>query len=86
MLQMEMPLVAEPEQILTTAEVAKLLGVTIGSISHWIKEGYFPNAFRVNPRSRSYWRIPKSDVDAFIELRTRQRGYFYIPPQPPETE
>jgi len=81
MLQMEMQLVVEPEQILTTAEVAELLGVTIGSISHWIKEGYFPNAFRLNPRSRSYWRIPRKDVDAFIELRRTQRGFFYLPPK-----
>ncbi len=78
-MQMEMQLETELEETLTTEEVAKRLGVRVASINRWLKAGHFPNAWRINPYNQSRWRIPKSDVDAFIEKRTRQRGYFYIP-------
>ena len=82
MLQTEMLLTDESEKLLTSEEVADLLGVTVASISRWVRNGYFPNAWRINPHGKkSEWRIPKKDIDAFIELRMRQRGYFYIPPK-----
>ncbi len=86
MQQMEMVLVTEPDEFLRSVEVAMMLGVTVNTIGRWLKEGYFPNAYRINPRSRSHWRIPKKDVDAFIEERTRRRGYFYIPTKSPDTK
>ena len=80
MLQMEMLLVDENEELLTCAEVAEHLGVTIATISRWVRAGYFPNAWRINPHGhKSEWRIPKKDVEAFFELRRTQRGFFYIP-------
>ena len=81
-MQLEMIMVTKPDEILTSAQVAKMLGVTQTSISQWLKTGYFPNAYRINPRTRSPWRIPKSDVDAFVEERRKTRGYFYVPPDP----
>jgi len=81
MLQMELVLTNESEEMLTCAQVAKMLGVSKQSINRWVKEGHFPNAWRINPRLQSGWRIPKSDVDAFIALRRAQRGYFYVPPK-----
>ncbi len=86
MLQMELVLVDQNEELLTCAEVAARLGVTIASISRWVRAGYFPNAWRINPHGKSEWRIPKKDVDAFIELRRTQRGFFYTPTNPPETK
>jgi len=85
-MQLEMILVKEPEETLTSEEVAELLGVTEASINRWLKAGHFPNAWRINPYIRSRWRIPKSDVDAFFELRRKQRGFFYLPPKSPDTK
>jgi len=84
MLQMEMVLV-EPEA-LSCEEVAELLGVSPATIARWAGAGHFPNAYRINPHIKSRWRIPKSDVDAFFELRRTQRGFFYTPTNPPETK
>jgi predicted DNA-binding transcriptional regulator AlpA len=78
-MQMELTMVMEEEEILTAAQVSKRLGVTQASISKWCQLGYFPHAFRINPMTRSPWRIPKVDVDAFIEKRRKQYGYFRMP-------
>jgi excisionase family DNA binding protein len=68
------------EQIMTVTEAGQLLGVTAATIGQWCKAGYFPNAYRINPRMRrSPWRIPKRDIEAFIEERRQQRGYFRMP-------
>jgi len=70
----------EEEIFLTAPEVARMLGVTSASVNDWTKDGNFPNAYRINPmRPRSAWRIPKSDVDAFIQQRRKQRGFFRMP-------
>lgn len=70
----------EEEKFLTTPEVAKLLGVTQACVNVWLRGGDFPNAHRINPmRAHSPWRVPRSDVDEFIEQRRKQRGYFYVP-------
>jgi predicted site-specific integrase-resolvase len=77
----QMELVLEDE-IMTAAEVATRLGVDANTIGGWCNLGYFPNAYRVNPKKRkSRWRIPKRDVDAFIEERRKQRGFFRMPVQ-----
>jgi predicted DNA-binding transcriptional regulator AlpA len=78
-MQMELSMVIEEEEIMKTAEVSKRLGVTQAAISQWCQLGDFPHAYRVNPRTRSAWRIPKRDVEAFIEKRRKQYGYFYTP-------
>lgn len=76
----------EEEKFLTTPEVAKLLGVTQACVNVWLRAGDFPNAHRINPmRAHSPWRVPRSDVDEFIEQRRKQRGYFYVPTKPPES-
>ena len=74
--------VLTPEVILTTAEVSEILDVAQATISAWCMAGDFPNAYKLNPRTRSEWRIPKSDVDAFIERRRTQRGFFRMPVEP----
>lgn len=70
----------EEIELLKTPEVAKLLGVTVTCVNDWLRAGDFPNAHRINPmRAHSPWRIPRSDVDAFIELRRKQRGFIKLP-------
>ena len=72
-------MVIEEDELMTTAQVAKYLGVTQASISKWCSAGDFPHAYRKNPRTRSEFRIPKRDVEAFIERRRKQYGYYYVP-------
>ena len=72
-------MVTENEEFMTAKQVAAMLGVTQASISKWCKAGYFPHAFRINPMTRSPWRISRIDVDAFIALRIQKKGYFYRP-------
>ncbi|MCI0550885.1 MAG: helix-turn-helix domain-containing protein [Anaerolineae bacterium] len=68
------------DKIMTASEAANMLGVTSAAITHWCKAGYFPNAYRVNPRkAKSPWRIPKRNLEAFVDERRQQRGYFYMP-------
>jgi predicted DNA-binding transcriptional regulator AlpA len=84
-MQLELVMETKPEDLLTSAQVAKMLDVTPTTVSIWAGQGYFPNAYRINPRTQSAWRIPKGDVDAFIEERRQQRGYFYRPINPPDS-
>jgi excisionase family DNA binding protein len=66
--------------VLTTTQVAEILGASVGSVNKWVDAGYFPNAYRLNPmRPRSGWRIPRGDIDLFIKKRREQRGFFYMP-------
>jgi predicted DNA-binding transcriptional regulator AlpA len=70
----------EREELLTAAEVAQILGVSVASMADWLRAGDFPHAYRINPnRPRSAWRIPRSDVALFIQKRREQQGYYYVP-------
>jgi len=83
-MQLEMVMMTNTDEILTTAQVAKMLGVTPATVNNWLKSdlGYFPNAYPLSPTPKSPWRIPKSDVEAFIQRRRKERGYFYLPIPP----
>jgi predicted DNA-binding transcriptional regulator AlpA len=87
-LQLEMTMTTEADEILTTAQVAIMLGVTQATVGNWLKSnlGYFPNAYPLSPQPHSPWRIPKSDVTAFIERRRKERGFFYMPVPPKDSE
>ena len=70
----------EEDELLTVTQVAKLLGVSGGQAGKWIVRGDFPNAYRLNPLSKqSHWRIPRSDVDAFIQKRRQAKGFIRLP-------
>lgn len=56
---------------LKTTEVAKRLGLSEDTIRRLCSDGYFPNAWRLGGKS-TQWRIPETDVDAFIERKKRQ--------------
>lgn len=51
-------------------EAADLLGASTRSVHNWREAGDFPNASKLNPNRRtSPWRIPGSDLLAFLEAR-----------------
>ncbi|MFZ5819372.1 MAG: helix-turn-helix domain-containing protein [Chloroflexota bacterium] len=64
-----------PTDDLTTQEAAAALHVTRRAIQDWYTKGYFPHAYKLNPRARnSPVRIPRADVVAFERERGRERG------------
>ena len=70
----------EIEEVLTSTQVAKILGVSPGAVNKWLDAGDFPHAYKLNPtRPKSPWRIPKGDIDLFIQKRREKRGFFYAP-------
>lgn len=59
------------EVFYTTKEAAEILGVDNMTIGAWIRNGDL-NAEKKNPlRRTSGYRIPKSEVDKFLELRKK---------------
>lgn len=54
-------------EVVSSEEAARLLGVTSRSILNWARAGRFPGAFRT-PGGRQRggdWRIPRAAVEAF---------------------
>jgi excisionase family DNA binding protein len=58
--------------MLTVKEVAAVLDAKPRTIQYWVKRGYFPGAYKIGIARNSPYRIPRSDVDAFIVRRERQ--------------
>lgn len=58
------------DELLTPDEVKDLLRVAGGTVRSLLRSGEFPNAFRVGKRQ---WRIPRSDVDRYIEQKRAAR-------------
>lgn len=67
------------DDLLTAPQVAKILHVTSASVNRWCKQGLFPNASRINPFTKSPWRIPRGDVDLFKQKRREQYGWMRLP-------
>lgn len=53
-------------KLLTMEEVAAALQVTKRSVHTYLKANAFPNAFKTSPAPNARWRVPKSDLDAYI--------------------
>jgi excisionase family DNA binding protein len=62
---------------LTVDQVAEELGRSGSTVRGWLAAAEFPNAFKLNRRE---WRIPISDVRAFLD---RQRPQVSPPELPP---
>jgi len=61
------------EKTHTAKEVARRLGVTSRTIQNWIAQGWFPNAYKLNPKGlTSRYCIPEGDIEAFEAERTKQ--------------
>lgn len=58
-------------KLLTTAEVAKELGVELQSVYRFIDDGSL-KAIKLGSQPRSHWRIKRSDLKEF--LNEHQRG------------
>ena len=56
---------------LTVIQTAKILGANIRTVQTWITLGEFPNVYKLNPNNKrnSPYRIPRADVEAFLEKR-----------------
>lgn len=57
------------DDLMKISEIANKLKVNGNTITRWINNGYFPNAFRAGKT----WRIPKIDVENYI-LRNTEEG------------
>lgn len=64
----------DPDEMLSTPQVARILGATPRRVAHAAEEGKFPGAVKVPPRRgrRGFWRIPRQDVMDY--MRARRRG------------
>jgi len=62
------------EQLMTPAEVARLLNVTIKTISTWTEKGRFPKPIKIGPPGNGSVRWRPSDVAAWIDQRTKPTG------------
>jgi len=54
----------DPEEMLNTREVARILGITPRRVAHMAGEGKFPGAVKIPSRrgQRGFWRIPRRDI------------------------
>lgn len=52
--------------VLTTKQIATVLGVTDQSVRGWCRAGAFPNAVRSGPMAQSPWVIPLVDFRALF--------------------
>jgi excisionase family DNA binding protein len=59
-------------ELYTSIEAAKIFGVADRTIRLWIYRGFFPNAYRLDPTTRSVYRIPKEDIQAFLEKHPKK--------------
>jgi len=57
--------------LLTTTEIADLLGVARSTVTLWCRQGRFPNVEQVGQGRRKFWLVPDTDV---VEFRRPKRG------------
>ena len=57
------------EELKSVQEVAEIFGVTTRTVTNWIKDGVFPNAFKAYTGLRAPYLIPVSDIEAEKEKR-----------------
>jgi excisionase family DNA binding protein len=89
-----MPAVAGGEPVDTTtlsaSEVAAICDVARRTVGRWIAAGKFPSAYKEAGKGRPRWRIPRSDVDAFLAERNQSpmpvAMLVVIPGLTPDTE
>lgn len=60
-------------QDLTTTEAAQQLRVSVRTIRNWIEEGAL-NAYKLNPKSKSAYRIPPTEIERILAERTNPSG------------
>lgn len=65
-----------PKTLLSSTEVARLLGVSPRHVAHLAEQGAFPNALRVSPQrgQRGFWRIPLWDAWLYRLQKARRKA------------
>jgi len=53
----------------TIQDAARRLGINERTMRLWVEQGKFPHAYRLDPTSRSVYRIPEEDLNRFELLR-----------------
>ena len=54
---------------LSTEQVAKKLKYSVRTVRYLIERGVFPNAYKIDPNSKSVYRIPAGDIENYVKLR-----------------
>jgi predicted DNA-binding transcriptional regulator AlpA len=62
---------APPDPGLRAQDVAQRYGVTVQTVCRWVREGRFPNAYRVTV-DRGAYRIPEKDLNGFQPGRRKR--------------
>lgn len=60
-----------PQTLLKVPDVAARLNVSRKTIVNYCEAKIFPNAFKLGESRTSPWRIPQSDVDAYLRQQKR---------------
>jgi predicted DNA-binding transcriptional regulator AlpA len=56
--------------LLTTSQVAELLGCSVRAVVKYTQRGHFPNARKMDPtKKNSPLRIPRADVEKYQKLQ-----------------
>lgn len=55
------------DEMLTTKEAAKMLGVTTRTVTRMVLSGKLPNAIKVGDYSKAPLLIPKSSIIAYLK-------------------
>lgn len=62
------------DQDLNTKQAADLLKVSDQTIINWMRDGLFPNAYKLNPtKKNSPIRIPRADIDKALDAQRKAR-------------
>ena len=57
---------------LTTSQAARKLNITERTVRNWIEDKVI-HAYKLNPESKSVYRIPHSEIERIIGLRSATR-------------
>lgn len=61
----------EPDQLLTTTDVAKMLLLSEQTVRALFREGKVPGAMDIGMENSSVWRIWRSDLERWLDSRQR---------------
>jgi excisionase family DNA binding protein len=59
----------EIDDYVTKLDLKRTLSVSMPTVRKLLERGEFPGAFKLSDGPGAQWRIPKTDIEAFIERR-----------------
>ena len=60
--------------IMTSKDVAAVLGVHVKTIRNWAADGKFPGVFRTSPGMKGRWKFPRTAVEAFLSRQAKDQA------------